>query len=525
MRLMIIDDEAIIRTGLCTVIDWKDLGLTLLAPAESAEEALKRIPVEKPHIVLTDIRMSGMDGIALAKEIKKLLPDAEIVILTGYDDFAYAQQALRQGVTDYLLKTSGPEEIIKAAMKAKQNIAAKWEMSRKEQAQTEAHRRQLLERLLAGRTIGGAEQTIVLDWLNGKRVQGDDPAVKLPMSVSIVSASGWGEDRLAALLLGAVDNILTELLPAVSLLMGDRIVLATRGETGFAGHGGLERAIRRVGETLKCSVFAAVGASVGQLEELRQSYREAEAVYAYRLLLGEQGVFGPSDIAHRSGGRTVLPQEEERELGHILVSNNPGQLRQWVSRIVRAQMEDRTVAPHSLRAYLQSVVIAGHRWLERAKGGGGGQTVHVAAPLYPFDTDPRPEAELFKTLASLMATFHDSMSDTRYSYTQRAIAYIRDHLDLNLSLQEVARFVHLTPNHFSEAFKKETGQTYIEFVTRERMRKAADVLQSTQMKISEVAGAVGYEDIKYFSQQFKKHFGRTPSEFRQSPAGMTGETD
>lgn len=515
MRILIVDDEVIIRTGLCTVIDWKELGLTLLEPAESAEEALERIPQEKPHIVLTDIRMSGMDGIALAQEIKKLLPDTEIVILTGYDDFAYAQQALRQGVADYLLKTSGPEEIIKAALKARQTIMDKWELLRNEQARTAAFRYQLLERVFEGRTGNDTDPAQVLNWL-GERSKIDLPADgTCLMRVILVQATGWGEGHLADLLNGAADNMLSELLPSLSLVKGERITLVMRVDSANEGTGELERVVRRVGQTLKCTVFAAAGCIVARPQELHRSFREAEIIYSYRLLLGESGVYVLGDIASRSGGRTVCSQEEEKELSGILVSNNPVQLRQWVNRIVREQMDDGTVTPNSLQAYLQSVVFAGHRWLERAKG--DGRASAPPATAYPFDTDPRPEAELFRILSSLMSAFHDTISDSRYTYMQRAIAYIRDRLDQHLTLQDVARFVHLTPNHFSEVFKKETGQSYIEFVMLERMRKAADVLSSTQMKIGEVAGAVGYEDIKYFSQQFKKYYGKTPSEFRQSP--------
>ncbi|MEF3306706.1 response regulator [Paenibacillus sp. GYB003] len=522
MKIMIVDDEAIIRKGLCTVIDWKELGLTLLEPAESAEEALERIPVEKPHIVLTDIRMPGMDGIALAKQLKSIAPDTEIVILTGYDDFAYAQQALREGVTDYLLKTSGPEEIIKSAMKAKQNIVDKWEAQRKELAQTAALRDRLLERLVTGQTDRGADLSPILNRMKEKGVYvggGREPSA--PMRAIIVSASGWGDGKPAGLLLGAVENMLTELLPSVSLLKSDRIVLVARAGPGFADRGGLERAVRRVRDTLKCAVFAAAGSDVALPEELARSYGEAERIHAYRVLLGEQSVCELRDIASRSGGATVCPRQVEEELAGLLMANVPTQLRHFVHRIVREQTDDPAVTPKSLQAYLQSVVIAGHRWLERARGGGGaggGSPAQAAADVYSFEDDPHPEAELFQILSSLMATFHDTMSDTRHAYVNRAIAYIRERLDGNLTLQEVAKFVHLTPNHFSDAFKKETGQSYIEFVTRERMQRAAHLLRTTPLKISEVAGAAGYEDIKYFSQQFKKHTGQTPSEYRQSPA-------
>nr|WP_254352313.1 response regulator [Paenibacillus dendritiformis] len=122
---MIVDDEVIIRTGLAQVIPWNELGFEVLPPCASAEEAMEVIGAEKPHLVLTDIRMTGADGIDLAAYIREVSPRTETLILTGYDDFHYAQRALREGVCDYLLKTSRPDDIVKAALRAKARILEK----------------------------------------------------------------------------------------------------------------------------------------------------------------------------------------------------------------------------------------------------------------------------------------------------------------------------------------------------------------------------------------------------------------
>lgn len=518
MKIMIIDDEFIIRKGLCTVIDWNELGLTLLTPAESAEEALERIPIEKPHIVLTDIRMPGKDGIQLANEIKKYLPDTEIVILTGYDDFGYAQRALREGVTDYLLKTSGPEEIIKAAMKAKKNLLDKWEKMEQKTVQAAALRNQLFERMLIGSGEGATpvddSMGPVRNWLEHNQVvrEGLDGNCH-PMRVTIVGASGWGEGMSSSLLLGAIENILFELIPCVTLLKNDKIIVISQTEEGQTGTRQLEKAIHRVRDTLKCAVFAAVGDNVTTIDDLRRSYKDAENVFSYRILFGDLGLFDTTDIVSRRGGRTVCSQKEESELSAILMNNNAPQLRRWSSEIVREQMEDIAVTPVTLQAFLQSIVIVAHRWLDRAKENRNVETGEVL--LLAFEADIRPAEELFKLLVPVMNAFHELVSNSQYSYIHRAIVYIRDHLDQHLTLQQVAKFVHLNPNYFSEVFKKEIGLSYIEFITQERMNRAANILRSTDKKVSEVACEVGYEDMKYFSQQFKKFMGRTPSKFRE----------
>lgn len=531
MRVLIVDDEAVIRRGLSTVIDWKELGLELLKPASSAEEALKRIPEEKPHVLLTDIRMGGMDGIELARRVKELLPDTEIVILTGYDDFVYAQAALREGVSDYLLKTSRPEEIIKAAMKAKQRIWKKWESFKQESMQTAAFRNQLLDRLLVQGISNEAELEQIHSWFIKNGVQPEIPSETdtLPVSnsaeqdssmqVMLVSAFGWGDGPLAGLLLGAAENMLFELLPCVAMLKPDRIVLLLRYAPGRTDRAGLEHVLERVSETLKCQLFAALGSAVTDYAGLRLAFREAEQVFSFRGLAGHAGLFTLDDIKDRKGGRTVCSQKEEAELAAILMSNNATELRHWVNLKVRGQLEDPAVTPATLQAFLQSIVHSGHRWLDRSLSTESlEQPQQVPHPAFTYNGDPegRPEEELFRLLSSFMTAFHQSIADNRFSYIQKSIAYIRANLDQNLTLQQVARFVHLNPNHFSEVFKRETGLNYIEFVTQERMRKAAEILQGSQTKISEIANRVGYEDIKYFSQQFKKHTGQTPSEFRQS---------
>ncbi|MDQ1913697.1 response regulator [Paenibacillus sp. GD4] len=509
MRILIVDDEVIIRTGLSTVINWEELGFELLPPAASAEEALVRIPEERPHIVLTDIRMTGKDGLELTAEVKRQLPDTEIIILTGYDDFAYAQQAIREGVSDYLLKTSSPNEIIKAAMEAKQRLLKRWDAQKQDYIQQTAFRGSLLEKLLSDGGLDGASiaqfpQLLPKLRMNAKVFQ-----------VLIIAASGWGDaTNYASALHFAVDNMAAELLDCETLLRKDYVVIVLSSDATIDMNK-VKLELGRISRKLKCKLFIAAGSSVHTLWDLKISYSEASFAFTFKGFRGQEDYVTYDDVKGNKGGRTICSQEEEEQLVSHLKSGSAIELRHWANQMIEAQLADPAVTPASLQAFTDSIVISGHRWLERVTAAlGGEEKLPEQLMTDSHEMSERPEEKLFKHLQSLMDKYHELLAGERVSYIKRAIAYIGDHLDKNVTLQQVAKHVHLNPNHFSEVFKRETGLTYIEFVTRERIRRAMEMLDDSPIKISEVARRVGYEDVKYFSQLFKKISGKTPSEYR-----------
>ncbi len=516
MRIMIVDDEVIIRDGLSQVIEWDAYQFQLLKPAASAEEALDRVSDERPDIVLTDIRMTGKDGLELASELKILFPQTEVIVLSGYDEFAYAQQAMRSGVSDYLLKTSGPDEILKAIIQSRQRILKAREML--EQGETKQHliRRQLLERVLQGNkqeTVSSDMDMLLEQWPSLQLLrQGQD------YRVILISYSGWGEAEAAQLLLQfAVSNMLEELLRCelVEWQEGLLIFYPVDPSMGHNGFHSVHSAIRRAAETLKCQLWAASSAVFSSLQHVRDAYIEARYANDFRWLLNEQNYVIYEQVEKRRGGGRLCTQAEESELIAILISGDLGNLRSFTSRILEQLRTDREAVPASVEAYLQSVVVAAQRWLERALSSIGGDNltsgIEVQGLNKPFL--PAPDRKLFAQLEKITAAYR-RVASGKSGYVQRASDYIKEHLDQNLTLQKVAEYVHVNPNYLSEMFKRQLGINYIDFVTTERMEKAKLLLASTEAKIGEIAKSVGYEDIKYFTKLFKRHASLTPTEYR-----------
>ncbi|WP_053374282.1 helix-turn-helix domain-containing protein [Paenibacillus sp. FJAT-27812] len=509
MKLLIVDDEVIIRTGLSTVIKWAELGYELLEPAASAEEALLRIEQEQPEIILTDIQMTGRSGLELAGEARRLLPDCEVIILTGYDQFSYAQQAIREGAGDYLLKTSRPDEIIRAVNGAKQRILQKWESLKRDQL-----RDRLFERLVEGTELDSRSEDKAAKLLPQLRMN-----EKSCYQAIIISAEGWGEAAgHSYLLLFAVHNMISELIEGEALLRNDSLVVLLRHESPRGDILQITRVLDRISRKLKCKLFAAAGSVVPDWRKMKASYAEATYTSLYKGITAEEGLLSYEDIRGRQGGRTVCSQEEEGQLTALFQEGDAAKLSQWVQKLIELQLKDSSTTPESLRRFLHSVQISAYRWVERVVTAYGDASmlsgVKLAHSTSPSSQTATRAETLFEQLNELMDMYRESVEQEGIPYIKRSIAYIHDHLDKELTLQQVAKHVHLNPNHFSEVFKRETGQTYIEFVTRMRMERAKRLLDESPIKVSEVAGRVGYADMKYFSQLFKRSTGYTPSEYR-----------
>lgn len=507
MKIMIADDEVIIRTGLAEVIQWKDLGLTMLPPAESAEEVLERIEVERPDILMTDIRMTGKSGLELAEKVRDLIPDLEVIILSGYDDFIYTQQAIRQRVSDYLLKTSRPEDIVRTVLKAKQRVEERRVMKSRDYFQSREQRYRLLKRyVIDGEPLHEDIETMLADrsWTAGR------------WQVLVLSAEGWGQSVAEqSLLLFGVDNMVADLLSCVSFVNKDSVIVAAA-----IGEAEQEKRLRRLAfdkieRLLKCKLTVVGGEVVESHARWHASYLTAMEAGSYKLMIG-RSQWEYADIHRRQGGQTVCTFEEERELSLKLLEDDPIALKLWVQQYIHRLLEDPEVTPQSLEAAVQSVVIAAHRWIERVLAAIGRERPNsVSLPTLLYKLDRVPNDALFQHLHMIMKLYHHYYADGKAAYIQKAMVYIDEQIGIDLSLQRVAEFVHLHPNHLSDIFKKETGMKFVDYVTRKKMERAAEILASSPSKISEVAARVGYEDIKYFGQMFKKYSGLTPSEYRE----------
>lgn len=516
MKVLIVDDEVIIRNGLSTVINWVDNGFTVLTPAASAEEALQRIPVEMPEIIFTDIRMTGLSGLDMAHEVKQQYPEIEIIVISGYDEFSYAQQAMREGVSDYLLKTSRPGEIIEAAVQARERLLQRRLTQAKGRAQELVVSRGFLRRLLAsGTPLDEHAEAELCERYPELRLESNGSVLQIWMLSVYPLHPEEEEQSNVSELHRLIGTELAEVLQCAWLEWNGSLLLLVRAEPNN-GWGRVDSALRKMESTHACRITAASGRRVANARELHIALATAVEASSYEWLLQSERHIRYEDIEGRTGIRTVCSMEEETKLSSLLRSGESADLQAWVTDLLRRIQSQGQATPGSVQAYLHSLIVSAQRWLIRAATSIGYTSPVKVEETYDIrELTKNPEKVLVDSLGLIMKEYRDMVSTT--SPVQRAISFIHEHLGQSLSLQQVAKHVHMNPNYFSEMFKKETGQNYIEFVTQAKLRKAMHLLRETPAKISEIANEIGYEDIKYFNRLFKKWTGQTPSEYRANP--------
>jgi len=403
IKLMIVEDEWLVREGLKSTIPWDELHCEVAAEADGGAAALQLLEAVRPDIILTDIRMPGMDGLEMAEQAVRLLPGVEIVFLTGFDEFAYAQKALKIGSADYVLKPTNPDELMQVigkvgdkVRKRKTSVNAELFMQTRYKDSGTLLASKLLYDLLMD-SAGDKERELFVELWGGR------PSALAAYRVGLfeLELRDRPQDERKKLLLQA------------EALLFDADVSFVRVQDRFA-------------------------MLIGEVDAER-----AWPGLASRLTESLDGA--PTVVAGWSG--------------------------------VHAAIEELSVA------------------YEEAENALTAQSGGTAAAL------PR-----LTELPSI---------DTMKSELRNTIAYIEGHFHEDISLHDIAGSVHMSESNFSRLFKKQTGVSFVEYVTQLRMEKAKEMLQRPDEKIYEVALAVGYQDSRYFSQIFRKYTGDTPSEFRK----------
>jgi|WetSurMetagenome_2_1015567.scaffolds.fasta_scaffold62375_2 two-component system, response regulator YesN len=524
-KAFFVEDEIVTREGIRDNVDWRGNGFEFCGEASDGEIALPLIRSTQPDLLITDIKMPFMDGLELCKIVRERMPWVKIVILSGHDEFEYAQKAVNLGVTEYLLKPVTAQDLHHVL----QRIAAQIDRDHREQehleklkSQVEENRAALRERLLLSLAMGAVSSAEAIEkgHLLGLDLVADCylvVVVRIDLRHTVASLDYHEYHRVQQALAEPLEQQ-----PDVLLIKKDvaELALIMKGGTPEYLHERkdlLVQVILRQAATSGCGVAIGCGSAKHRLTDIYQSFVEA--------LIEAQGM-GSHDTAplSTSVGKAELLKINKSAVDSYLrcgvKEDFPDFFDTFIGPLCEAALKSYMVKNY----IVMDIALAAANYIAEL-GGDVDQVVPVLDNIETTLTEIITAEHIRDCLQNILVralAYRDSRANHQHGVMlQQVHDYIDQHyMDADLSLNEVAGQVNLSSSHFSTVFSQETGQTFKEYLTEVRIRHAKELLRSTTLKSFEISYQIGYSDPHYFSYVFRKHTGLSPKEYRQQ-AQMT----
>lgn len=535
IKVFLVEDEMVIRRGIKNSIDWEKEGYIFCGEASDGELAYPMIIKEKPDILITDIRMPFMDGLELCKLVKKELPNIKILILSGYDEFDYAKEAIRLGVTEYLLKPISSGKLLEALNGVSESIRREKEdkdLVRKYMEEmrenTEHEKQKFFEQMIAGNlSMADALET-------GKKYEMNLSAGMY--NLLLFRFTLGEENRKSGELLGEAEYAIEKLTERLEYVFEFQ-----RGVEGWAfllmadNEEQMSERVKELSKDLEeimknystIAYFGGIGQPVARLRELEESFREAERALAARFTMELNRIISVEDIRMAQNVDT-LDDIEITSFGEIektrtmlekfLNNGAEDEIDEFVDVYINELPEENLKSVLMRQYIIMDAYIVMMSFCEKIEGIEGemqAQSEELKNSMKTIQTLEEIKNYIRMLLKKIIGV-RDTISGRRYSdIIEIAKDQIRKtYMSDEISLNTIAAEVGMSPSYFSSIFSKEMGKTFVEYLTEIRMDRAKELLMCSSMKTSEIGYEVGYKDPHYFSYIFKKTQNCTPKEFR-----------
>lgn len=553
-NLILVDDEEDVREGLLEEISWEEYGFRVIDKAENGREATELIERHLPDVVVTDIQMPFMNGLDLAEWIRNRYPNTKIIILTGYDEFVYAQKAIKMQIDEYVLKPFSSKELVDILLKVKCKLDE--ERADKDNLQNlmQHYRKSLpvlrgifLSSLVSRRMpiseiqekshsyelniIAKSYMTSIIrvDYIHSELQQTEHAR-------TLISPVSMKDTKDRHLQLFAVLNIANEICQKHKIgevfLHSDDVVLLLMDHDEYSEKTTgrlleiLEEVRQNVEKYLKLTVTIGAGTMTKSVEGISHSYNEALQALDYRLILGNNRVIWIYDVENSHDPFLHEPLQYDELKQQMLIRSIKVETAQEVGDTVASLFTDIEMTQLTVQdchVYVLEILTS---IMKVAKEFRLELDTIFGSNEYPFAEITKfnnlNEVKLWITGICIKLMNHISKG-RQSSYNQLvddAKAYISIHYhESDISINKVCKHLHISTGYFSSLFKKEVKMTFVNYVMQLRMDSAKDLLRTSDMKSFEIAEKVGFIDPNYFSFCFRKRFGISPKEYRNN----TGE--
>ncbi|HJD26531.1 MAG TPA: response regulator [Candidatus Blautia intestinipullorum] len=531
-RILLVDDEILVRDAIKENIDWEGLGCELTGICENGQQAAEFVKQHPVDIVLTDILMPYMDGMELSHFLHDNYPDVVIVIFSGFGEFEYAKKAIQYNVSEYLLKPVTAMELTEVINKMKDKV----DQRRKEKAKmerltraSESYRKNA--QIIRFKAIEAVVNCTVdvktgMEQLAAMGIELTEGSCRVAIFDIDIYSDIYQVDTVkrqeSALMAFVLYNISDEIVKRENAGIayqegGNHVCILFQEKWGRDRNEKTKEICREIQqkmqEVMGISVSVGIGKWVRRPEQLLISHDTAEKAIQYRYLLGEGLLL---DMEEMKPEQNISLEKYLNDLSEAIkagAQENAEKAMRDIEEAVKGAMVEKSRAC----MYLQQVIRTIDRICEDVSADME-KILKGRDMLLQQVTEQKSFGRACDVVREYVMKMFKMLTDMNSSSGQRqarmAVEYIqKNYMNPNLSLNDICSYLNISTSYFSTIFKEMTGETFTEVLIRTRMEKAKELLENTMMKNYEIAEKVGFSDPHYFGISFKKMTGITPTEY------------
>ncbi|MHA9739550.1 response regulator transcription factor [Robinsoniella peoriensis] len=531
-KVVVIDDKPLIRRSLIETIQWEVLGCEIAGEAENGLEAKEVIRKVKPHLIISDIKMPGLDGLSLTEFVKEFLPDSKVIIITGYQEFEYAKKAIQLGVCDLVLKPidNGAMEVI--IQKAIDSI--------REQLQKEHYQRQLLEendryKMKIGRSLKALQSQFLMEVIKGRRSpdrMDADETVNLHLgerNFSVILARIRSSDQQVvresanvavklmehfkeACDMGFVDLMVDQDLVFIAFHRPGKSAREHRVQMKRCLYAMNDRLLKEQGSVC-CFAVSRITNDVAKLEEC---YKNTVEILNQNYFTAEENILFQTSAALAVSPDTGYLLKELNQFYTDLEHMEDGERDQKVVVMVEKIVQETKGDEFRIKCMLSEICITLLRHYSEKfhKDDLKKNTNKVMEEINGF-VDIRDAREYLVDFIREIRKHLKEENRLTHPLAQGTMDYIRQNYKQNITLTQVADTLSVNSSYLSRLLKKETGENFVDLLAGFRIDIAKRLLDEPGSKVLDVCEKAGYSDYAYFYQVFKRVEKISPSEYKK----------
>lgn len=531
--IILVDDEEEIREGIIKRIPWGKYGFCIVGSAENGKEALELAEKLQPDVVMTDIMMPFMDGLELGEALNKIVPSTKIIIFSGSDDLEYAHRAIKINVVEYVLKPVNTTDMKETLTKLKLQLDQEYESKRNLETLRQHYldsipviKEQILTSLVEGRlTREQFERNAGLVGINTDALGYTSVLVQIEKNSNNTNDNLFKnhDDALIPITVKQIiDEVLKRYCEFTSFLYGDMIgliIIFYEKEKINLLMQGIEEICKEIKRIYHLIITTGIGLIYHDIMDIRYARKEAQSALDYRFVLGTGRAIYIGDV---ESDNSIVLQFQDLDERMIISAIKMGDLEEIEKQVdqVFTKFENTVLALTQYKIYFMEIKVSLLRLI---------QSYHLNIEEIFGETDIEFNLlnitysleDMKKWLLQKASKINELIKRERVHSSgllvERAKQYVTEYyMDSELTVERLSDYLNVSPSYFSTIFKKETGSTFVSYLTDERLQRAVELLNITDDKSYIIAEKVGYKEPNYFSYVFKKKFGVSPSKYRNN---------